>query len=226
MKPVRILAGAAFAAVSAFAVAVPFDAARAVTITNGSFESGPVVPDGQFITLNAGDGSVTGWTINSGSIDYIQGYWQAADGTHSLDLNGLSAATISQLVTGLTLNTSYTVSFYLSGNPDAGPTNKTLDVTASAGSQSYLYTIGANTRSNMDWVQETFTFLATDSSALLSFVSTVTSGGTNDNPAAFGPALDNVSIVATTPLPAALPLFASGLGLLGFLRYRRQRAAA
>ena len=61
---------------------------------------------------------------------------------------------------------------------------------------------------------------------LLSFASTVTSGGTTANPAAFGPALDNVSITATTPLPAALPLFAGGAGLLGFIMHRKKKRAA
>jgi hypothetical protein len=32
--------------------------------------------------------------------------------------------------------------------------------------------------------------------------------------------------VASTPLPAALPLFASGLGLMGFLAKRRKRQGA
>ncbi|GAB2178945.1 hypothetical protein [Dongia sp. agr-C8] len=36
----------------------------------------------------------------------------------------------------------------------------------------------------------------------------------------------DIALVATTPIPAALPLFASALGGLGFLRWRRRRAAA
>jgi hypothetical protein len=34
------------------------------------------------------------------------------------------------------------------------------------------------------------------------------------------------SSVVTTPLPAALPLFATGLGALGLLGWRRKRKAA
>jgi hypothetical protein len=58
---------------------------------------------------------------------------------------------------------------------------------------------------------------------MLTFASLVTTGGTTANPAAFGPALDNISI-SETPLPAALPLFGSVLGgfsLFGWLRRRR-----
>lgn len=35
----------------------------------------------------------------------------------------------------------------------------------------------------------------------------------------------NAALIATTPLPAALPLFASGLGALGLLGWRRKRKA-
>jgi hypothetical protein len=38
-------------------------------------------------------------------------------------------------------------------------------------------------------------------------------------------ALDDVSLTAATPLPAALPLFATGLGGLGLLGWRRKRKA-
>jgi hypothetical protein len=39
--------------------------------------------------------------------------------------------------------------------------------------------------------------------------------------------LDNFSVVtAETPLPAALPLFATGLGALGLLGWRRKRKSA
>ncbi len=35
-----------------------------------------------------------------------------------------------------------------------------------------------------------------------------------------------IASVATTPLPAALPLFATGLGLMGLLGWRRKRKAS
>ena len=64
-------------------------------VTNGSFESGVAFSD-PFITLNATDStSITGWTVSAGSIDYIGSYWQPADGSRSLDMNGLSTGAIS-----------------------------------------------------------------------------------------------------------------------------------
>ena len=41
----------------------------------------------------------------------------------------------------------------------------------------------------------------------------------------YGPALDNVALNAV-PLPAALPLFAAGLGAMGYFGSRRRRKAA
>jgi len=84
----------------------------------------------------------------------------------------------------------------------------------------------------MGWVTESFFFTATGATSLLTFASTVTTGGGFGYPAAFGPALDNVAVFATsnesfqTPLPAALPLFASGLGAIGLFGWRRKRKNA
>jgi choice-of-anchor C domain-containing protein len=223
----RLAAGAAFAAALLAGAAIPLTAARAVTISNGSFESG--VAPGSFTTLYAGDStSIDGWTVASGSVDYIGSYWVASDGSRSLDLDGLSAGTVKQELTGLNVGQQYKVSFDLAGNPDAGPTIKTLDVTASAGSQSYSFTVGGgNDHSNMGWVTKSFLFTATDTSAWLSFISTTTSGGTDEHPAAFGPALDNVSIAAT-PLPSSASLMLIALAALGlgfYYRTRRQASA-
>jgi choice-of-anchor C domain-containing protein len=206
--------------------------AHAVSINNGSFESGVAFSD-PFITLNATDStSITGWTVSAGSIDYIGSYWQPADGSRSLDMNGLSTGAISQLLTGLTVGHQYQISFDLAGNTDAGPAVKTLSVAASVSSNSFTFDTTGHSRPAMGWVLESFFFTATNSNELLTFASLVTAGGTEQNPAAFGPALDNVSILdrgdapGQTPLPAALPLFASGLGVIGLLARRRKRTAA
>jgi choice-of-anchor C domain-containing protein len=160
--------------------------------TNGSFETGTYVDGGfGFEQLNVGDTSITGWTVDAGSVDWIGTYWPAQDGSMSIDLSGADAGAISQTLT-TTIGNTYTVSFFLSGNPAGPPTVKTLDVSATGGvTAGYTYDATANDLTNMNWTPETYTFLATTASTTLSFVST-TAGP-------FGPAIDNVVITETVP---------------------------
>jgi choice-of-anchor C domain-containing protein len=159
-------------------------------LSNGSFESGTYVDNGSgFEQLNAGDTSLADWTVDAGSVDWISTYWQAGDGSMSLDMSGVGAGTISQTF-ATTIGNSYTVSFLLSGNPDDAPAVKTLDVSATGGTVgNYTFDTTGNTRANMIWTDETYTFVATSASTTLTFTSTTDS--------AFGPALDNVVVTET-----------------------------
>jgi choice-of-anchor C domain-containing protein len=188
--------------------------AQAVSITNGSFESGTVDPGGSYVTLPAGSTALTGWTIVTGSIDYIGGYWQPGAGQRSIDLNGNDISEISQSVSGLSIGQQYKVSFLLAGNPDDGVNPKTLLATL-VNSQSYSFDASGTSRGAMGWIEQYFYFTANATTALLSFKST-----TQD--CCWGPALDDISIAAT-PLPAALPLFGSALCAFGFLGWFRRR---
>ncbi len=161
--------------------------------TNGSFETGTYVDNGSgFEPLNAGDTSLDGWTVDSGSVDWIGTYWPALDGSMSIDMSGADAGTLSQTF-ATTIGNTYTVSFYLSGNPAGPPTVKTLDVSATGGTVgSYTYDTTGNDLTRMNWTLETYSFLATSASTTLSFVST-TAG-------AYGPAIDNVVVTETVPV--------------------------
>jgi choice-of-anchor C domain-containing protein len=224
VKMEKLATGGAFAIALFAAVAVPLGGAQAVTVINGSFEDG--INPGAFTTLNSGDStSIAGWTVSAGNIDYIGTYWTAADGSRSLDMNGLEPGSISQTLTGLTIGQQYKVSFELAGNPAGGPTLKTIGVTAGAGANTYTFDTTNSTLSHMGWVTESFFFTADGTTDLLTFASTTTGFSGNETyPHAFGPALDDVSITAT-PLPAALPLFAGGIGLIGLIARRRKRKA-
>jgi choice-of-anchor C domain-containing protein len=158
--------------------------------TNGSFESGTYVDGGSgFEQLNAGDPSISGWTVDSGSVDWIGTYWTAQDGSMSIDMSGADAGTISQTFT-TTIGNTYTVSFFLAGNPAGPPTVKTLDVSATGGTLNhYSFDTTGSTLTSMNWMPESFSFLATTTSTTLSFVST-TAGP-------FGPAIDNVAVTET-----------------------------
>jgi choice-of-anchor C domain-containing protein len=205
--------------------------ASASPFVNGSFESG-LVSIGAFTTLNAGDNtSITGWTVGGGdlsganAVDYIGTYWQPANGSRSLDLNGLAPGSISQafdVVSGQT----YRVTFELAGNPAGGPEFKTLDSTANLTLFSPPpFDVSATSLSDMGWKIYSFNFTATSNTETLTFASTTTTFSGNDTyPFAFGPALDNVSV---TPVPetSTWAMMILGFCALGFLAYRRKNSA-
>ncbi len=166
---------------------------RAVTniASNGSFENG--TDPGSFTTVNAGDSTtITGWTVNSGSVDYIGSYWQASDGSRSIDLDGNAQGSISQVLTTVSGDT-YTVTFDLSGNPDGAPTVKTVQVGATGGTpQNFTYNTVANgtTHSNMAYKNQSYTFTANSASTTLTFAS--------QDAGSYGAVLDNVVVADTT----------------------------
>jgi choice-of-anchor C domain-containing protein len=161
-------------------------------VTNGSFEDGIYVDNGSgFEQLNAGDTSITGWTVDAGSVDWIGTYWPADVGAMSIDMSGVEAGTISQAF-ATTIGNTYTVSFSLSGNPAGPPTVKTLDVSATGGTVgTYTHDTTGTDLTTMVWTPETYTFLATSASTTLSFISTTAT--------AWGPAIDNVSVTESVP---------------------------
>ncbi|HEV2568727.1 choice-of-anchor C family PEP-CTERM protein [Sphingomonas sp.] len=191
-------------------------AAGAVTIANGSFENG--IDPGSFTTLGAGSNGITDWTVLGGSVDYIGSYWQASDGVRSVDLSGNAIGTLGQVVTGLTAGQSYTVTFDVSRNPDGGVTPRTGVFTAGGQTFNFSYSDATSNRANMKWETVSYSFLATGSSALISFASD-SSGG-----CCFGPALDNVRIAAV-PEPASWAMMIGGFALLGAAARRRRSNA-
>lgn len=209
--------GSAFAAALLLGAALPLTGAHAVTITNGSFEQSNDNFTGTFETLNFNvpvqATNIIGWTVTNGSVDYINSYWQPAQGSYSLDMSGNGPGTISQTLNGLTSGQSYKVSFDLAGNPDGGQGTKQLTV-AAVGSQNYFFTVtGSDSKTSMGWALESFVFTAAGPTALLSFASDVSSP--------YGPALDNVSI-SETPLPATWIMLLGGLLGFGGLAWRRR----
>ena len=59
---------------------------------------------------------IPGWTVSSGSVDiiFLPG-WSASDGVRSIDLDGLSAGTMTQTF-DTTPGTTYEVNFDLAAN--------------------------------------------------------------------------------------------------------------
>jgi choice-of-anchor C domain-containing protein len=187
--------------------------AGAATVQNGGFES-PGTFSGNFQTIGAGSTSLTGWTIERGSVDLINTHWQSGSGKYSLDLNGNAPATISQTISDLTIGKSYRLSFLLAGNPDGGPPAKSVGVSIGGSSPVFGFSTNGKSRGSMGWTETSFVFNASAASTVLRFSSL--------NNGAFGPALDNVAI-SPVPLPAGAPLLLAGLGAFALMRRRARR---
>jgi choice-of-anchor C domain-containing protein len=182
-------------------------------VTDGTFDSPS--GGGSFTTEFAGQ-TFNAWTVDSGSIDLIGSYWQAPAGAGSVDLDGDSPGAISQSIT--TGKGAYELTFDLSGNPDGGPTTKTVQVSVGSATQTFTYDLAGNSHSDMMYVPESLKF-TTSGPTTLTFTSL-------DVDTPYGPVIGNVS-VAGVPEPASWALMLLGAGALGgALRTRRSRAAA
>jgi choice-of-anchor C domain-containing protein len=198
-------------AIAAFAVLAPMSQA-AELITNGGFEDSTF--SGAFTTYGTG-GGLNGWTIESGSVDLINTYWQPASGHYSLDLNGNSAGVISQSFATV-VGQTYNVSFSMAGNTDGGGAVKVITVGA-GGDHSISFDSTGKSHGDMGWTTQSFSFVADSVSSTLRF-----SGSANNT--YYGAALDNISVTAApVPEPETYAMLVAGLGLLGFVARRKQK---
>jgi hypothetical protein len=201
------------AILSALLAGTAFEAKAASLIANGGFETG----------------DFTDWTVNNSggccvAVDQLSsgvGYGPNS-GTYFAYIGTTDTSNISQTFTD-TAGGTLEVSFYYASNgdlnpipPDSNQLNALFNGTTEF-TQTNIGSTGTNAGSTIPlYVLETFSVVATGSDTLeFSFF---------DVPSAL--ALDDVSVteeVSTTPLPAALPLFVSGLGAFGFIVGRRKR---
>jgi choice-of-anchor C domain-containing protein len=185
-------------------------------VLNGGFES-PVVGS-PWATVGAGNG-LTGWTINYGSIDLIHGGWQSHLGDQSIDLAGDSPSKISQTINTADLGATYTLSFWLAGNPYTPAKGvKGLNVYwDGALIKSTSFDTTYTSMENMGWTLVTISGLkATKTTTEIAFEQ-----GTSDNPAC-GVALDDISIVdppvdPPTPAPEFPSTALPAAMLVGFM---------
>lgn len=196
-------------------------------IINGSFENG-LANIGNFTTLNPGNNTaITGWTVANGSIDYIGAYWQAAQGSRSLDLNALSVGSIYQEI-ATNIGQTYQITFAMSGNPDPGNANAgslfqlrfqafNASNLSEIQNQIFSYQDAAHTRTNMLWQDRTVTFTATEATTRIMFSGYMPTG-------AYGAALDNVRFEAV-PEPFTMALM-GGAALGAFAKVRKRRRLA
>jgi choice-of-anchor C domain-containing protein len=209
------------AAAIAAATLIVAGSAGAATIANGGF-AGPGAPDGSFQTVGVSTGVIPGWTVSSGNVDWITGYWQSSDGDgFSVDLNGNVPGAISQTIDTV-IGQTYTLTFDMSGNPDNGSDLRLILADTGGAPTTFAYNldVSSNNRSNMNWTPQSLNFTATDVSTVITFAS----GNSN---CCFGAAIDNVAIADAVPEPSSWALMLTGfLGMGTVLRRSRQPVAA
>lgn len=216
----RIILSTCLALAATTLAAAVTPAAKAATIINGGFEqASPRVslpPSNTFTTLGIGSTAILGWTVVANTIDWIgTGYWQASQGTRSLDMTGTpGAGKIQQEVGGLLPGNSYRVDFDMAGNIAGLPTIKTLRMSIAGQSQDFVFDGAGKSYANMGWEQKSLVFTYDAGESNLLVFQSLDSGFT-------GPALDNVRISAV-PLPAAFPLMLGGLGAMALAARRRK----
>lgn len=209
------------AAVAALAPTGPA-AASTVSIVNPSFEDPHIGVAGTALV------PITGWTKTGGTVQLTTpslgpGVFNAEDGLQAVFTGIFGPSAVTQTLAPIVAGASYTLSIYVS----------LLGVTNSAGD--YSFSLGYET----DNTPATYTAFATGNNSLGALGTTwllvsitgvaplnangplaITLGGD-------GEFWDNVSVTTdATPLPAALSLFAGGLGTLGLLGWRRKRKNA
>jgi choice-of-anchor C domain-containing protein len=158
-------------------------------LVNPSFETACTSP-ATYVAIFPGNTCLTGWTIVGADIHLTGGtYWQAAEGRHSLDLDGNvgSAGGVAQTLSTVP-GAEYVVTFDLAGNPENAPIVKMMRVSADGQFADFAFNVTGRSVRNMGWTRQTWSFIADDSTATLEFRSL-------DSVRGWGPALDNVSVV-------------------------------
>ncbi len=173
-----------------------------------SFEDPPSTI-GNWTTVYAG-GTVGEFDVDSGSVDWIHEYWQAADGDYSLDMNGRSSGSISYDLSTV-VGMEYEVSFSMAGNPGG---IRQLEVTAGSETENFSFDTTGWSLADMGWETKTMSFIAESDVSQLVFTDIFTQRFQ-------GAALDNIVVTekqqpSPVPEPSSLALVFSGLvGLAG-----------
>ena len=190
--------------------------ANANLLTNGSFELGTFVNDGNLTdSFNAGATTITGWSAVGRQVSWIDvgNPWSlsAQDGNRFLDLTGYNPGApfggVTQSV-ATTVGEHYSLSFYL-GSYTALWGGPPISILAAAGGTSQTFTNPAATTTST-WTPFSLLFTATSATTAVTLTG---AAGVNYI------GLDNVSVDpagagGAVPEPSAFALF--GLGLVSF----------
>ena len=161
--------------------------AHSAFLLNGSFEEGPAIQTFD-VRLKPGSKDLVAWSVSGGGIDYLGQPWDVADGTRAVDLDGDGPGTISQTF-ATAQNQTYVVWFDLAGNPAGGPVVKHVRVTSEGYTADYSFNTSGQSIYSLAWQPLSFSFVATGTSATLSFTSLSDAGST------YGALIDSVRVI-------------------------------
>lgn len=163
-------------------------------------------------------GNITLWGPQNGAANGLGpsplgGNFLAADGAYDV-------APITQTINGLVIGQQYNLSFYWAGAQQSGYNGaQTEQWVVSLGNQTISTAVYQNTSHGFSgWMQENFTYTATSTSEVLSFLAR----GTPTGVPPFS-LLDGVSLTAAVPEPSTSALFLAGFGLLAVAARLRRR---
>jgi hypothetical protein len=199
-------------------VAAMFAAATAITpavatnrVINGSFDQ-PGVGSG-WNQLNA----IPGWTSDTGdSIEVghasVYGASCFTPGCHVLEVNANRLGSVSQVVTGLRIGSSYEFGWAVAGRSTGGP--QRLDVVLDGES------VGVHQSNGFaGWLESSHRFIAKAGEAHITFASRDVGGWQS-----YGNLVTDVQ-VAAVPEPGVWAMLITGFGMVGAAVRRRRQAA-
>lgn len=207
-------------------------------VTNGNFDT-VANYTGKVTTTTVPGWSTTGYNFvfsaNGGDNNTFMNLWGPKNGA----ANGLGASptggnyigadgnygvgALTQTISGLVVGQSYDLSFYWGAAQQSGFSGlNTEQWIVSLGDQKLSTSVYNNANHGFSgWMQESFTYTATSTSEVLSFLAQGTPTG--EPPFSL---LDGVSLTANVPEPSSTALFLGGLALLGCAMRARRRSNA
>jgi hypothetical protein len=194
--------------VLAASLAAPLLASAADLVTNGSFEA-DAQANGSWAIYN----SLTGWMGPGIELrDNVAG--TAFDGSNFVELDSNKNSSMSQTLTGIA--GQYVLSFWYSARPNTAPGTNGLSFSLDGSTLGSVLVGVGNSSSTHSW-QQYSTLVDFDGSAALTF-SAIELGDS------YGGSLDKVSFTAAVPEPQTYALMLAGLGAMGLIMSRRNRA--
>ncbi len=166
-------------------------------IQNGSFEQPALGGPSYFQIYSGGSTAITNWTVGGNSVAVETGlYYAPEDGLQSVDLAGNAAGSLAQSLTDTSVGQSYTLSWYMAGNPtcasDPDPV-KTMDVSWDGTLvSSPSFNTAGHSSTSVGWVEEQVQVTGTGSDTV-EFADATAGGGTDP----CGAVLDNVTLAPT-----------------------------